>query len=168
MRPIVAILVLAPRMSTADPVQLPKECVADSPVDEPCRSFRGTYHLEILPPANEPACVITKPIKTDFVLGKPLPNNEVQIDGRALVAKLGWKQRPSDYTQAAAALDTGVCCIQLIVTETVEKPRGVERRLVVDIARGRTKAIALGHDRVLHDRGGGDCQADLRVDVRMK
>lgn len=143
--------------------QLPKRCVADSPIDSPCAAVPSTYRLRIEPVEHDDRCFITKPIETQVWIGKPLQYGLVQLRANDLVKKLRWKQRKDDDHKASADIRDGVCCIDVRLTQTTGKPNNeTERRLIVHLAAGGSVVNATAQERIMPDHGD-DCQNRLVV-----
>jgi len=169
MRTAIVLALAACTQSSAAPApparQLPKKCVAESPSDVPCASFAGTYRVRVSPRADNKKCIVGKPIDATIKVGKALDKGLAELDAKALLAKLGFRPRKDDTPEAGAAVRDGVCCVDVRLTETTGKPDDeTERRLILHIARGETKAVGLAEERIMPDHGK-DCQNDLDVEV---
>lgn len=147
-------------LSTAgEPIELPKKCAADSPVDLPCTSYAGAYKIRLRPkPAARP-CVLVKPVEGKVVLSdqpyKGMEQAKAELAG--LAKKLGMKEA---RLRVGAAKRAGVCCIDLQLSDDA---RGTVR---IHMARGKTKVSAKANDRWVRDDGMcGDVKLDVSVEL---
>lgn len=139
---------------------LPKRCAADSPVDQACESYGGTYLITLGPAESgaDKACVVSRTVTAKVVL-----DGSVAYSGRgagheldALGKTLGVKK--PDHT-VGAAVRKGVCCVDLEVRDDA----GVGRVVQIHLARGASIVSAKAHDWT----GVKDCEGQPSVDVRL-
>ena len=160
MRLLVLLVLAVPAVATAEPTQLPKKCAADSPVDEPCTSYGGTYKISVRQREGEKRCLTTK----------KRAEARVKISGTKTYEGIGQATELAAYARAlgfpksdlriGADVRDGVCCIDLEVS-----PKGRDAHVRVKMARGKTVVSAKAKERDM--RGIHECDALLDVTVEL-
>lgn len=145
----------APALADA-PVQLPKKCAADSPVDTPCTKLAGRYRIALA--RREKSCVVTK--KATGTLTVRSEGKQPKFDAKPLLKALGLTPGTQDQPKLGAAIRDGVCCLDLALYGTKGKR---EQRVIVHMAAGASVVSAKADDRWLE--GSDECDEHLDVTV---
>ena len=150
------VLLAVPMLAAAEPQQLPKKCSADSPVDDPCEHYGGTYLVSITPEQGD-KCVVKKPAKARVKVDKTVTYRglEKSPELAALARALGMPR--ADFRIGADIRD-GVCCLDFDISDA-------SRTVRVKIARGKRMVNSKGRDKAV--KGSSDCQGDPQVTVEL-
>ncbi|MDX2092376.1 MAG: hypothetical protein SFX73_31220 [Kofleriaceae bacterium] len=113
---------------------LPQKCAADSPRDQPCTSYGGTYKVLLEPdPDEKPSCFGTKALETTLRLkGDTKYGNRRDLSWELGGLLKALKVRDKAPSLGSAVRD-GVCCIDLDVSE---EANGTFKRVVIHLASG--------------------------------
>ena len=143
------------------PTPLAPRCSAESPTDDACVSYGGTYRIILGPavPDDDPACVVTRPVTATVTLdgdatfqGK---GHATQLD--PLGKALGLRKKP-DHRLGASIRD-GVCCVDLELHDET----GSGRTVKVYLARGKSVVSAKAKDWT----GAKECIGRPAVEVQL-
>lgn len=161
MRWLVLLGLALPAVAIAEPTQLPKKCAADSPVDEPCKSYGGTYRVSLRPRDGEKKCLLEKkPVEARVKInGSKTYRGMGQAPELAALAKaLGF---PKSDLRIGADVRDGVCCIDLEVS-----PKGRDAFVRVKMARGARVVSGKAKERDVPS-GYNECDAELDVAITL-
>jgi hypothetical protein len=146
----------------AEPTQLPKECAAESPVDEACTAITGRYRIELAPRQGTKSCVLAK--KASAILTVSSEGRTPSFDAKPLVRALNLRQRKDAAPVLGADIRDGVCCLDLRLYGRPKKGRS--QRVMVHMAAGASVVRAKADERWVDDVGPGMCgDEDLDVTV---
>jgi hypothetical protein len=140
---------------------LPKKCAADSPADEPCATYGGTYRVRLTPrPSASESCFVKKPIEA-----------LVTVNGTASYRGVGQAEELRAFGKAlglrnpelrlGADVRDGVCCVDLDVSDQTAK----YRRVVVHLARGASVVIAKAKERATSKTQFCDEELDVTAEL---
>jgi hypothetical protein len=156
------VLALLASQASAEPKQLPKKCVAESPVDEPCTSLKGRYKIELSQRAGASKCVLTKPVSA--VLAITSEGKKPAFDAQPLIKALGLRPRgKDDVPELGADIRDGVCCMDLRVYGRVGAH---SQRVQLNLAAGARVVSARSKERWIADEGPDMC-GDEELDVKV-
>ena len=136
---------------------LPKKCAADSPVDDPCPTYGGTYRIKLTPRTGE-QCIVKKAAEARIrISGANAYRGIGQATELAPLAKAIGK--PNSDLRIGADVREGVCCIDLEIS-----PKGMDAFVRVRIARGAKVANAKAKERKMTANNMCDAELDVVVE----